>query len=232
MSHSQGPGCRLVEVVAVEDELPLGRAEHAEIGEVGVPADLSVEPRVRRARQIRCHDQGRAAEEGERGDQHAAVADGHQRGHPGRRLLFEQRHRVGSVRGRFERGVAGPGRLDPGLLAPRLALGLGPVRNDRYRPLCQADLLVLSHARPPPRHVAAPLFRVRGYDHSPSLRTNGPRAGARRVPGAQVRITFDPFPTLRAESQWRSRDAPRRKRPRGEHNRPVTRVGPGMRGAE
>ena len=39
-SHSHGPGQRLVEVVDVEDELALGRGEHAEVGEVGVPAEL------------------------------------------------------------------------------------------------------------------------------------------------------------------------------------------------
>ena len=39
-----GPGQCLVEVVAVEDELAFGRTEDAEVGEVGVAADLGVEP--------------------------------------------------------------------------------------------------------------------------------------------------------------------------------------------
>ena len=116
-SHSHGPGMRLVEVVAVEDELPLGCPEHAEVGEMRVPAELGHQARARRGREVRGHDERGAAEEGEGGDQHPAVADGHQLLHPALGLLLEQRHGIGPVRGWFERGVELPGDLGPGLLA-------------------------------------------------------------------------------------------------------------------
>ena len=74
------PGQRLVEVVDVEHQPPLGRGEHAEVRQVRVPAALDGQPRSRRRREVAGHDQRRAAIERERRDEHAAVADRHQLG--------------------------------------------------------------------------------------------------------------------------------------------------------
>ena len=73
-------GQRLVEVVEVEDEVPLGRRVAADVGEMRVAAELRLEPDARRRREIVRHDRGRAAVERERRDEHAAVADRHELG--------------------------------------------------------------------------------------------------------------------------------------------------------
>ena len=88
----------LVEVVDVEQHLPLGRAEQAEIRQVGVAAQLHGDPGHRGGRQVGRHDQRGAPVERERRDQHPPVADRDQLGYPARRLLFEQRDRIGAVR--------------------------------------------------------------------------------------------------------------------------------------
>ena len=67
------PGKRLVEVVDVEDQLPLGRREDAEVRQMGVPAELHGDARSRRRVQIGRHDQRRAAKEREWRDEHPAV---------------------------------------------------------------------------------------------------------------------------------------------------------------
>ena len=90
------PGQRLVEVVEVEDEPPLGRGEGAEVGEMGVAAELRLEARPRGPREIRRHHRRGAAVEGERRGQHAAVAQRHQLAHPRAGLLLEQLDRVGT----------------------------------------------------------------------------------------------------------------------------------------
>ena len=63
-SHSHGPGQGLVEVVEVEQHLALRRGEHAEVQQVGVAAELHVEARTRRGRQVCRHDERRATIEG------------------------------------------------------------------------------------------------------------------------------------------------------------------------
>ena len=50
-------GERLVEVVDVEHQLPLGRAEHAEVRQVRVAAELDVDPGPRSRGQVGGHDQ-------------------------------------------------------------------------------------------------------------------------------------------------------------------------------
>ena len=66
---------RLVEVVDVEHELALGRAEDAEVREVGVAADLGRDPRSGCGREVGRHDHRGAAVERERRREHPAVAD-------------------------------------------------------------------------------------------------------------------------------------------------------------
>ena len=101
-----GAGERLVEVVDVEDEAPLGRAEDAEVREVGVTAALHVEARARRRREVGGHDRRGAAIERERRGEHAAVADRHELGHARRGLRLEDADRVGPLRRRLVRAVA------------------------------------------------------------------------------------------------------------------------------
>ncbi len=88
---------RLVEVVDVEDEVPLGRCEEAEVGEVGVAAELDDDPARRRRRQVRGHREGSPPVEGEGRGRHPAVPDRHQLGGPGDGLLLEEGDGVGSI---------------------------------------------------------------------------------------------------------------------------------------
>ena len=53
----EGPRVRLVEVVDVEDQPPLGAAEHAEVGQVGVAAELHRQARGRGPRQVGGHEE-------------------------------------------------------------------------------------------------------------------------------------------------------------------------------
>ena len=92
------PGQRLVEVVQVEQQRPLGRREHAEVREMRVAAELDLETRRRRVLQVGGHDLRRAAVERERRDHHPPVADRHEIGLAGGVLLLEQRDRVGPAR--------------------------------------------------------------------------------------------------------------------------------------
>ncbi len=91
------PAERLVEVVDVEHQLPLDGGEQPEVREMGVAAALHREPTARRRGEIARHHRGGAAEEGERGDQHPAVADRDELGDPRALLPFQQRHRVGAL---------------------------------------------------------------------------------------------------------------------------------------
>ena len=72
---------------------------------MGVAAELNLQAGPGRVLQVGGHDLGRAAVEGERGDQHPAVAHRHQVGLTGRILLLEERDRVGAISGRLPAGV-------------------------------------------------------------------------------------------------------------------------------
>src|SRR5580700_5185932 len=110
----------LVEIVDVEQHPPLGRAEQAEIRQVGVTAQLHGDPGHRGGRQVGRHDQRRTPVERERRGEHPPVADRNQFGYPGRRLLFQQRDRIGAI------GV----RLPPSVTRPRRLLARGPAPGD------------------------------------------------------------------------------------------------------
>ena len=56
----EGPGQRLVEVVDVEDQVPLRRGEAPEVGQVRVSAQLDIEPGAVHVSQIGGHHRGRA----------------------------------------------------------------------------------------------------------------------------------------------------------------------------
>ena len=126
-SHSNGPGKRLVEVVEAEDELPIGRGIAAEVREVRVAAELRVQPRPRPAREIGRHQVRSAAVERERRDEHAAVANGHELGHAGLRLLLEQLDRVGAMGRRLPVAVRRTRHLGARRLAASGALCDGEV---------------------------------------------------------------------------------------------------------
>ena len=107
----------LVEVVDAEDQPPVRRGEHAEVRQVRVTAELHVEPGAGRAGEVGGHRVGRAAEERERRDQHAAVADRHQLRDARRGLLLQQLDRVAPVGRRRPFAVAGARRLPSRRLA-------------------------------------------------------------------------------------------------------------------
>ena len=116
-------GERLVEVVEAEDELAVGRGEAAEVRQVGVAAELGVEPGARAGREIRRHQVGGAAVERERRDEHAAVADRNELRHARLCLLLEQLDRVGAVQGRLPVAVRCPRDLRARGLATGGSLG-------------------------------------------------------------------------------------------------------------
>src|SRR6185437_3162275 len=117
----------LVEIVDVEQHLPLRRAEQAEIRQVGITAQLHGDPGHRGHRQVGRHDQRATPVEGERGGQHPPVADRDYVGHPARRLLFQQRDRIGAVRRGLPPSVARPWHFPTRGLAPGDALVHGQV---------------------------------------------------------------------------------------------------------
>ena len=110
---------RLVEVVDAEDEAPIRRGERAEVGQVGVAAELDLAARARRVGQVRGHLRRGPAEEGERRHQHPPVAERHELRDPGGGLLVEQLDRIGAVRRRLPFGVRGARHEGPNRLARR-----------------------------------------------------------------------------------------------------------------
>ncbi len=117
------PGQRLVEVVEVEDEAPVGGGEGAEVGEVGIAAGLHAQARDRGPRQVGSHHRGGAAVEGERRGRHSPVADRDQLRDPRARLPLEDLDRVLAVLGRAPAGVAGARRARTRRLSRGSAFG-------------------------------------------------------------------------------------------------------------
>ena len=95
------PGRRqgLIEVVDGEDDLPLRGGETPEVDQVGVSAALHANAGRRSARQVHRHGERRAAVEGERRQDHAAVAKGQELGEASFVGLEHQADRVRPVRG-------------------------------------------------------------------------------------------------------------------------------------
>ena len=139
-SHSQGAGQRLVEVVGVEHERPLGRREEPEVGQVGVTAGLHDDVGPGRGREVEGHHRGRAAVVGEGRLGHARVAQRDEVGQAVRLLLLEDGD-----------GVAARPRLEGGVAGARHALASGP-------PLVEPDRWV----DPRPRRPGVPSRRLGG----------------------------------------------------------------------
>ena len=115
------PRQRLVEIIHVEHQRPLGRAEDAKVRQVRVATQLRSKARRRRARQIRRHDQRAATIEGKRRRKHPAIADRYQLGNPRGRLLLQQRDRI-APGGELDLRVCRPRHLGPRRFAPRRPL--------------------------------------------------------------------------------------------------------------
>ena len=147
-------GQRLVEVVDVEDQVPLRRGERPEVGQVRIPAQLHPQARGGSCGQVRRHRQRRPPVERERRHQHPPVPDRHQLRHPRLRLPHQQPDRIPRPgRGELRMGLQRGRR--PGILTPR-------------HPVRAAQLL----RRPGPRRTRASCPRTRffirrhGHDHS------------------------------------------------------------------
>ena len=152
-------GQRLVEVVDAEDEPPVRGCEAAEVGEMGIAAELGVQPRSRHRREVRRHQVCRTAVEGKRRHEHPPVADRHQLGHARLRLLLEQLDRARPVRPRLPGRVGGARKLGTRRLAARDSLG----RAQMLDPPCPARLFVdlVAFRRRPGSHCAPLLARLR-----------------------------------------------------------------------
>ena len=99
------PGKRLVEVVDIEHQRSLGRCVDAEVGQVGVTAQLDAEARPGCRGEVRRHDRGGTPIEGEGAGQHPPVADGDELRDASGRLRLEDGDGVRAIRRRLEHAV-------------------------------------------------------------------------------------------------------------------------------
>ena len=144
-------GQGLVEVVDVEDQLPLRRGERPEIGQVRISAQLHPKPGCGRGGQIRRHGQRRPPVEGERGYQHPPVPDRHQLGHPALRLVQQQPDRIRDLPGANSAcessGASALASLPRAARSARLSCSTAPARA-RPRPEPRALCLFPRHHQP------------------------------------------------------------------------------------
>ena len=120
---------RLVEVVETEDEPPVGCGEDAEVREVRIAAELGVDPGPRPVREVRRHQVGGPAEEGERRLQHAPIPDRTELRKARLRLTLQQIDRISTHRRRLPTGVRGTRQLGTGSLSAGGAFTGGGVRH-------------------------------------------------------------------------------------------------------
>ena len=97
MSHSQGAGQSLVEIIDVEQDVAFGRGEAPEIHQVAVAASLDLDSGVRRGAEIGRHDARRSPVEGEGRLQHAPIADGNELGNAIGICSLQEGERVGAA---------------------------------------------------------------------------------------------------------------------------------------
>ena len=93
-SHSKGPGKVSSKSLRLKTSLRSGAAKEPEVRQVRVPAQLNVQARARRTREVCRHQIGGAAVEREGRHQHPAVAERDQLGHAAGPLLLEEVDRV------------------------------------------------------------------------------------------------------------------------------------------
>ena len=116
------PGICLVKVIDVEHQIALGGGEAAEVGEMGVTAQLGPDAGPSDFGEVGGHGKGGAPEIGEGRGGHAAVADRDQLRYPGPRLLGQEVQRVHGSQRRGPLGVARPRARSSGGLSRRRAL--------------------------------------------------------------------------------------------------------------
>ena len=125
------PRQRLVEIVDVEHQPPVGRGERAKVRQVGVTAQLHAQPTVGRAREIRRHQVRGTPIKGKRRDQHPAVANRHELRHTRRGLFLQQLNRIAPIRRRRPLAVHPPRHFRPRRLPSRRTLRHRQVSNLR-----------------------------------------------------------------------------------------------------
>ena len=141
------PGQRLVEVVDAEDQPPVGSRERAEVRQMRVAAELNLEARARRIREVRRHQGSSTAVERERRDEHAPVADRNQLRDARLRLLLEHLDRITPARRRLPLRVRRARDLCARRLPPRRALRPREVLARRVRDRCVWRSWPCSHGR-------------------------------------------------------------------------------------
>ena len=88
---------RLVEVVDIEQQIPIRCAETSEVDQMGIAAELGVQTSIGLEGKVGCHDRGRPSVEGECRGGHPSMTDRYQFGYPGPLLGLEDAERVGPV---------------------------------------------------------------------------------------------------------------------------------------
>ena len=123
-----GAGKGLVEVVDVEHQAAIGGGEDAEVRQVGIAAELDLEPGLGSLLEVHRHDRRRAAIERERRGEHPPVADRNELGDTALGLVLEHLDRVLPLCRRLPLRLA----LTRSLLPRRLAGGRALICRDSH----------------------------------------------------------------------------------------------------
>ena len=225
------PGVRLVEVVEVEDQVPLGGGVEAEVAQVGVTADDRQDAGRGQAREVLGHDRRRTAQEGERRGRHPADPHRHEPCDPAMVGDLHEVDGVEPVGGRLPATQGRARRALPQLVAPartarRAGWRVGAARRTPRRPWPRGRGAPAGRWSPraAPRHAisqkraagAGVTVRSPPTGRSPAPRAASRRPGApaprRRTPRRHPRRSPSPAPRRSRRGWWR--DSPRAAWPR------------------
>ena len=117
------PGHRFVKVVEIEDEMPIGGGEGAEVSHMGVAAHLHGEARGGPFRQVLRHERGGPPQETERRSGHASHLDRDQLAQPMFVDLLEHLQGIGTIVSRLPFALVDAPENRPQAAAPLPALG-------------------------------------------------------------------------------------------------------------
>ena len=170
----------LIEVVDIEDQPALRREVGAEVGDVGIPAELHVDAGRGAQRQVVGHRRSGAPQEGELVCGHALVAERHQARDAGLALDLEQRHRVEA-----RRAVS---QLAEQLAGQRLAAGLACCLGRGGSRRLDRDLV--AHFGSPPLTGAMTRSTAAGTSGRGSWRSRGPSRPPIRAMSAVLKMTI------------------------------------------